>query len=200
MKYYQRNFFSFYCHAGHITREREKLCPRVSSGRLNPFSQFPILNPIISTLTHRLKCHLYVSCFAVINSPTCPNESSCIVIKNTKLSLGFHCCISIQSFFFLFFYHNDLVDRWEREEHGGNDCDKNSLNTNNNFTSLPSICCRNVQRNQRKMFTSVLSIGVTYLFHIYFRPSPSVYPTPTCTFVPTRIYYNEHDFEFRGNR
>jgi len=78
------------------------LCPHVSSGRLNPFPPFPLFNPIISTLTRRLKCHLYASCFAVINSPTCPNESSCIVIKNTKLSLGFHCCISIQSFFFLF--------------------------------------------------------------------------------------------------
>lgn len=50
------------------------------------------------------------------------------------------------------------------------------------------------------MFTSVLSIVVTYLFHIYFRPSPSVCPTPTCTFVTTRIYYNEHEFGFRGNR
>jgi hypothetical protein len=50
------------------------------------------------------------------------------------------------------------------------------------------------------MFSFVLSIVVTYLFHIYFRPSPSVYPTPTYAFVPTRIYYNEHEFEFRGNR
>lgn len=123
-----------------------------------------------------------------------------IMIENTSQSPSVHCCPPI-----ILFYHNGLVERWEGGKHASNDCDKNFLSDNNNFTSLRSICCRNAQKNQRKMFSLfsfVPCIVVTYLFHIYRRLSLSLFPTPTYTLDSTRLTFvimNSNSRETDGN-